>query len=147
MTDICKVTLIGRLVLDAETKAVGNSSLTIFAVACNSSYKKGEEWVNEVSYFDVNAWKISDKFAAMLTKGKQVAVNGTLKQERWEKDGQKYSRVVITSESIQPLGDAKTQENNSAPTSNFKPVSNEQNAANAIANAFGGTAFPEDLIH
>jgi single-strand DNA-binding protein len=30
-----------------------------------------------------------------LTKGKQIALQGELNQERWEKEGQKRSRVTI----------------------------------------------------
>ena len=39
-----------------------------------------------------------------MTKGKQVAIRGYLKQERWEKDGQKQSRVVVNCEEIELLG-------------------------------------------
>jgi single-strand DNA-binding protein len=45
-----------------------------------------------------------------LTKGKQVAIEGRLNQERWEKDGQKHSRVKIIATSIQLLGGGKKEE-------------------------------------
>ncbi len=39
-----------------------------------------------------------------LTKGKQIAIQGSLRQNRWEKDGQKQSRVVIVADSVELLG-------------------------------------------
>lgn len=122
MTDLNNVTLIGRLAKDAATKEVGSTTLTSLLIAVNSSYKKNEEWLNEVSYFDVNAWKLSEKLCALLVKGKAIAITGTLKQERWEKDGQKYSRVVINSNSIQLLGG-----NDNSEPSNFTKKANVNN--------------------
>jgi single-strand DNA-binding protein len=39
-----------------------------------------------------------------LTKGKQVAVDGELRQNRWEQDGQSRSKVEISANNIQLLG-------------------------------------------
>lgn len=47
-----------------------------------------------------------------MTKGKQVSIRGYLKQERWEKDGQKQSRVVINCEEIELLGGLQASGNN-----------------------------------
>jgi len=41
-----------------------------------------------------------------LLKGRQVAVQGELRQDRWEKDGQQRSKVVIVANNIRPLGPA-----------------------------------------
>jgi len=39
-----------------------------------------------------------------LVKGKQVAVEGELRQDRWEQDGQNRSKVEILANNVQLLG-------------------------------------------
>jgi len=66
----------------------------------NKSRKKNNEWVQEVSFFDVTAFgKLADA-NARLSKGECILVTGELKQERWEKDGQKRSAVKIIANGI-----------------------------------------------
>ena len=43
-------------------------------------------------------------FKQIPLKGKQVAVEGELRQSRWEQDGQNRSRVEIHASNIQLLG-------------------------------------------
>lgn len=38
-----------------------------------------------------------------MLKGKRIAIDGYLKQERWEKDGRNYSRVAIVANNVQLL--------------------------------------------
>ena len=101
MADINNLTIVGRLTRDPETKQVNGKSLTNFSLAV----KKGSKGKEEVSYFDLVAWeKTADLIATYCNKGKQVIITGELKQDRWEKDGQKRSRVSIVVKSIQLLG-------------------------------------------
>ncbi len=106
MTDINKVVLVGRLTRDAElTYTPSGFAITKFALASNYSRKVNEQWTEEVSYFDVVAWgRRGEALMPYLHRGQQVAVEGHLKQERWEKDGNKRSRVIIESNIIQLLG-------------------------------------------
>jgi single-strand DNA-binding protein len=41
--------------------------------------------------------------SAYLVKGKQVGIDGELKQERWQQDGQNRSKVLIYANSVQLL--------------------------------------------
>jgi single-strand DNA-binding protein len=41
-----------------------------------------------------------------LTKGKLVAVEGAMRQDRWEQDGQTRSKTLISANSVQLLGSA-----------------------------------------
>jgi single-strand DNA-binding protein len=96
------VGVIGRLTRDAETRTVGDKTVAAFAIASNY-YKKGAgERNEEASFFDVEQW--DSKILQYLKKGQQVAVLGQLRQERWEKDGQKHSRIKIMAREIQLLG-------------------------------------------
>ena len=104
MADINSVTLVGRLTRDAEIKSTqGGTTFAKFALAVNryAGKDKGEE----VSFIDCTLWgKQADAVGKYLTKGKQVGVVGELQQERWEKDGQKHSKLTVTVRSIQLLG-------------------------------------------
>ena len=127
MTDLNHVVIIGRLTRDLGTDersfgyvANGQARANV-SIAVNRSKKSGEEWVDEVSYFDVTIWgKTAENLKPYLTKGKQIAVDGYLKQDRWEKDGQIMSRVSIVANNVQLLGG---NDNNSvtsqAPKSSF----------------------------
>jgi single-strand DNA-binding protein len=106
MRDYNHVGLIGRLTRDAEIKYTsGGMAICNFAVAVNSSVKRGDRWEEEASFFDCVVFgKQAEAVSKYMTKGKQVLVDGSLKQERWEKDGQKRSKVTVTADYIQLLG-------------------------------------------
>jgi len=78
----------------------------------NKKRKKGEEYIEKVSFFDITAWaKMAETLSQYLVKGKQIIVSGELEQDRWEdKDGNKRSKVGITANAIQLLGGDKRQE-------------------------------------
>ena len=160
MTDINHVMLIGRLTKDLDDRSfgyVGNGQCRAnVSIAVNRSRKNGDNWVDEVSYFDVTIWgKQADNLKPYVTKGKQIAVEGFLKQDRWEKDGQKFSKGTTTADNVQLLGgrDNGGSGNNTfaggAPA--FQP--NSQPAAPSYSGgfdsnmSFGGTGsdFPEDI--
>ena len=113
MTDLNKVILIGRVTHDVNDKSFGyigngNAKLSI-SIAVNKSIKKDETWEDVVSFFEVVVWgKLAESLKTRIIKGKRIAVSGELKQERWEKDGQKYSRVVVNADSVQLLDSAKS---------------------------------------
>ncbi|MCQ2604695.1 MAG: single-stranded DNA-binding protein [Spirochaetia bacterium] len=106
MTDINKVFLVGRLTRDAELKfTAGGTPVSRFAVAVNRSRKNGDQWEEEVSYIDIVLWgKSAESLSKYLTKGKQVAVDGELRQNRWEQDGQQRSRLEVHAVNVQLLG-------------------------------------------
>lgn len=132
MTDINKAILIGRLVRDPDGVAYtsGGTARLSVSIAVNRSEKRGGEWADKASFFDITIWgKTAENVAPYLRKGKQVAVDGYLDQQRWEKDGQKFSRVVIVANSVQLLGgkdDAPQQ-------------------AQGYKDAGSGDDFPEDM--
>ena len=73
-----------------------------FSIACNRSYKKGDEWVEETSFFNVVAWrKLAEDTADVLEKGVGVIVNGRLEQRSWDdKEGNKRSTVEVVAENV-----------------------------------------------
>lgn len=107
--DTNNFTLIGRLTRDAALKYTsGGMAIAEFSIAVNRQEKHGETWVDEPSFFDMAIFgKRAEGLAPYLLKGQQVAVNGELKQDRWEKDGKKNSKVAFQVNDLQLLGSGK----------------------------------------
>ena len=138
MQDLNHVVLIGRLTQDlgADERSfgyVGNGQARAnVSIAVNRSKKNGDQWVDEVSYFNVTIWgKTAENLKPYLTKGKQICVEGHLKQDRWEKDGQKQSRVSIVADQVQLLGGNNGQQNE-APSSYAQQYQNQQNGMTQV---------------
>lgn len=93
---------VGNLTKDVETRNVGENEVAKFSVAVNG-YK------DSVEYFDCEHWN-PGKVTAYLTRGTSVLCDGELQTQRWEKDGQQKSKVVIKVRRIQLLGGGKKKE-------------------------------------
>ena len=138
--DLNNYSVIGRMTRDLDERAFaytqnGKARLNI-SIAVNDGYGENEY----VSYFDVVVWgKTAENIKPYLGKGKQICINGRLRQDRWEKDGQKNSRVVIVAETVQLLGgrDAGASAQQSAPQA--------QQPAGDYQSAGSGDDFPEDI--
>jgi single-strand DNA-binding protein len=115
-TDINSVVLIGRLTRDAELR-YSNSGTAIckFSIANNYSRKQGDNWNEETNFFDaVLMGRRAEALHKYLVKGKQVGIHGELRQDRWEQDGQRRSRVEIFVNDVNLLGGG-SGENTSRP--------------------------------
>ena len=136
--DLNNYTVIGRMTRDLDERAFaytqnGKARLNI-SIAVNDGYGDNQY----TSYFDVVVWgKTAENIKPYLGKGKQICINGRLRQDRWESNGQKNSRVVIVAETVQLLGGR----DNSAGTGG-----NYQQPAQQQAPAYNdGRDFPEDI--
>jgi single-strand DNA-binding protein len=106
MAGINRVLIVGRLTRDPEVKSVGDSTVCEFALAVNSREKNGDtgEWQDRADFFDVAVWGAqAEACGSYLSKGKLTGVDGRLRQDRWEKDGQKRSRIRIVASNVQFL--------------------------------------------
>ena len=140
MTDINHLTVIGRVVRDIGGNdfgyTAGGTARLNLSIAVNRSEKRGGEWADKASFFDVTVWgKTAENVKPYIGKGKQIAVDGYLDQQRWEKDGNKFSRVVIVANQVQLLGG--------------KDANGTQGAmpqqAQGYQDAGSGDGFPEDI--
>ena len=109
MASFNKVILLGNLTRDPELRYTPQGSAVCeFALALNSVYtnKQTGQKVEEVSYIDLVAWgKTGETIAEYMKKGRQIMVEGRLKQDRWEaQDGKKMSKVRVTVESFTFVG-------------------------------------------
>lgn len=147
--DLNSVVLVGNLTRDAEvTFMQSGMAVAAMSIASNRSRKSGEEWINEVSYYDISLYgKTAENLQQYLKKGQKIAVQGHLKQDRWEKEGQKYSKIRIICDAIQLVGgrlEGNTSGNTAANNGNTKPYNAVPAEAAMIQAEFGGE-FQEDI--
>jgi len=111
VSDINKVILIGRMTSDIEIRTISNGqTVGKFSLAVNRKYGDKEE----VSFFSCQAWgKLCDIIRQYAGKGKRVAIDGRLRQNRWkDQTGAARSMVEIVIEGLQLLGDNKSNNDN-----------------------------------
>lgn len=106
MASYNRVVLVGNLTRDVELRYTpSGTAVTDLSIAINDRVKRNEQWVDEVSYFDVTLWgRTAEVAGEYLSKGAPVLIEGKLKQDRWEQDGQKRSKVKVVGEKMQMLG-------------------------------------------
>ena len=106
MASFNRVVLVGNLTKDIELRHTkNNTAVTDISIAVNERVKKNEQWVDEAHFFDITLWgRLAEIAAEYLSKGSSVLIEGRLKHDRWEQDGQKRSKVGIVGEKMQMLG-------------------------------------------
>lgn len=111
MSDLAIAVIVGRLTRDAELKYTNSGQAVChFSVATSSRRKKGDQWVDEASFWDVDLWgKQGESINQYLIKGKLVAVEGSMRQDKWEQDGQTRSKTLISANTVQLLGSSGGQ--------------------------------------
>jgi single-strand DNA-binding protein len=104
---INSVVVIGRLTRDPEVRYTAGENQTAvctFAVAVNGRAKVGGEWTDRADFFDVVMYgNRAEAVGEHLKKGALVGVSGSLYQDRWEKDGERRSKVVIKAADVEFL--------------------------------------------
>ncbi|MCR5252573.1 MAG: single-stranded DNA-binding protein [Treponema sp.] len=114
MSDLNDVKLFGRVVRDAELRHSGdNHSFALFSIAVNRSIKNANgEWESKADFFSMAIYdNYAEKMSQKLKKGQKVIIQGFLKQNHWEKDGEKRSEIGIGVKSIQLIFDSKKNDN------------------------------------
>jgi len=107
-----KVILLGNLTRDPETRSTGGGqSVTNFSVAVNETWvdKSGEKQ-ERTSFIECEAWgQRGETIAKYFTKGRQILVEGRLRQDSWEdKDtGKNRSTLRVTIDSFSFVNDGK----------------------------------------
>jgi len=105
--DLNDVNIIGRLVRDPEIRYTASGTpVAKFSIANNMTYVQNNERKDSVNYFDVNVWgNQAVNCEKYLKKGNQVAINGSLRQNRWvdKASGQTRSKIEITANTVQFL--------------------------------------------
>lgn len=130
--DLNHVDIIGRLVRNPETNYTQNGKAKMtFSVASSDGYGENQY----TNYFDVVVWgKPAETLKNYLYQGKQVCISGRIRQDRWEKDGQKRSKISVIAENVQLLGNSQDNANSA------KNYGTSETQGGSIDD------FPEDLF-
>ena len=106
MASFNRVILVGNLTRDPELRHIpSGTAVSEIGLAVNDRVKRNNEWVDETTFVDVTLWARTAEVATeYLSKGSPVLIEGRLKLDRWEKDGQKFSKLRVIGERMQMLG-------------------------------------------
>ena len=106
MASFNRVILVGNLTRDPELRYIpSGTAVSEIGLAVNDRVKRGDQWVDETTFVDVTMWGRTAEVAnEYLSKGSPVLIEGRLKLDSWEKDGQKRSKLRVVCEKMQMLG-------------------------------------------
>lgn len=106
MASYNRVVLVGNLTRDVDVRHLqSGTAVTDIGMAINDRVKRNDEWMDETTYVDVTLWgRTAEVAAEYLSKGSSVLIEGRLKLDEWEQDGQKRSKLKIIGEKMQMLG-------------------------------------------
>jgi single-strand DNA-binding protein len=107
MASFNRVILMGNLTRDIEIKYLQSGmAVADVGLAVNDRRKnQAGEWIEETTFVDVTMWgRTAEVAAEYLGKGSPILIEGRLKLEQWEKDGQKRSKLSVVCERMQMVG-------------------------------------------
>lgn len=158
MNDLNHVVLIGHITRDCGANerdfgyTQGGTAKANISIAVNRSRKDATgQYVDEVSYFDVAIWgKTAENLKPYLKKGKQICVDGVLKQDRWQdkQTGKNMSRVSINAVTVQLLGGNKDEapQGNTIQAQQSAYAKQYQNQMNeGVSDSMYGGDFPDEI--
>ena len=106
MASYNRVILVGNLTRDTEVRYIpSGTAVADIGLAVNDRRKTASgEWVEEATFVDVTLWgRTAEVAGEYLSKGSPVLIEGRLKLETWEQDGQKRSKLKVIGERMQML--------------------------------------------
>lgn len=112
----------GRLTADPELRQTQSGiSVIEFTVAWSEKYNE----IETKCFLRCKAWRGTAEFISKyFTKGQEIAVEGKIITEQWEKDGQPQSRTICDVEKVHFCG-SKSNNTNTTPTTD-NSFSNEE---------------------
>ena len=100
------VVITGNMTREGTLKFVPSTGMAILngTVAVNGLKP------DDVSFVDFAVFgKTAEAIANYTNKGSKIAISGYLKQDRWEKDGQKHSKISVVANRIELLDSKEKQ--------------------------------------
>lgn len=107
MASLNRVFLIGNLTRDPEVRYTpSGTAVSDLRMAVSRRFRTGGgEDREETCYVNVTVWaRQAETCGQYLSKGSPLLVEGRLKYDEWEKEGQKNSRLSVVGERVQFLG-------------------------------------------
>lgn len=104
-SSINHVTLLGNVGTDPEVREANGTKVARFRMAVSRKWtdKEGQRQ-EEVSWFGIKCFGQAASYVEQyIGKGMRLCLEGSLKEERWEKDGQKHSMVFVYAHQLVPF--------------------------------------------
>jgi single-strand DNA-binding protein len=103
MRSLNSVAMTGNLVRDPELRQTDTGvAVATLKLANKVRRKRGDEWVDKTSFFDVDVWgPQAEACARHLVKGSRIGVKGEIEVDRWQDtDGVWHIRAAIRQSTI-----------------------------------------------
>lgn len=128
MASYNRVVLVGNLTRDVELRFTPQgTAVTDISMAVNERVKRNDQWVEEANFFDITLWgRTAEVAGEYLSKGSSILIEGRLKLDRWEQEGQKRSKIKIIGEKMQMLGSRGGGGGGSSSSNSGNSSSNQQ---------------------
>lgn len=133
MADFNKVILLGRITRDIEVRSTrSGTSVTEIGLAVNERRKGASgDWEEVTTFVDVTLWGRTAEIAGeWLGKGSQIMIEGRLKFDTWEKDGQKRSKLSVVGDKMIMIGSKNDNRGGGGGGGNSSGGSSRSNASN-----------------
>jgi single-strand DNA-binding protein len=147
MASFNRVIVMGNLTRDVEVRYLQSGmAVADVGLAVNDRRKnQAGEWVEETTFVDVTLWgRTAEVAGEYLSKGSPILVEGRLKLDSWESDGQKRTKLKVVGEKMQMVG-GRGGGGGSSPNDQQSNSSYSEPAPVAAAAAGGGSTPPDDI--
>lgn len=149
MASFNKVILMGNLTRDPEMRVTPNGlSICKLGLAVNRNYTTRDgERREETTFVDVDAFdKQAEVIAKYMNKGSPILVEGRLKFDQWESDGQKRSKLSVVLDRFEFVGGSRDQNQGGGYEQSSPPARDSGSAPAApTENAGDAGALDEDV--
>jgi single-strand DNA-binding protein len=141
MASYNRVILMGNLTRDIELRFTpGGLAVTEVGLAVNDR-RKGQngEWIDETTFVDVTFFgRTAEVASEYLSKGSPVFVEGRLKLDTWERDGEKKSKLRVICDRMQLIGAPRGEGRPRGEGTSSRPAMQDQYVESASDSRSGG---------
>ncbi len=123
-----QIILIGRLTKDPELRYLPNTGTPVatFTLAVDRNYKDKEGNV-QTDFIPVEViGKVADFVANYISKGRLVAVNGSIRVDRYMKDDENRTFTKVSAKSVQALDSNKNKSQNTEAPQGFQAIDDDE---------------------
>jgi len=102
VSDLNRLALSGRLTADPELKYLpSGTAVANLRLASNRTYTTNGDRREEALFVDVEVYgKAAEAVAQHKGKGAFLIVDGRLRQNTWEREGQRHSRLLVVADQV-----------------------------------------------
>lgn len=107
MASYNRVILLGNLTRDVEVRYLqSGTAVSDIGLAVHDRRKSATgDWVEETTFVEVTLWgRTAEVAGEYLSKGSPVLIEGRLKLDTWESEGQKKHKLKVVGERMQMMG-------------------------------------------